>query len=133
MTRDIYLWLLLYICCDRLAIAFLTVFLKNTATTEIYPYCHTLSQHDAVPISAPPGLAWRVARVHRRRLVATGTLHRLDVRTDADPGQGRPLLGGLERLPPGAPYRRRRRALRPLHPAERLTEEFQHGARKRVV
>src|SRR3546814_8406660 len=43
------------------------------------------------------------------------------------PGQGRPLLGGLERLPPGAPYRRRRRALRPLHPEERLTEEFQHG------
>src|SRR3546814_2087362 len=27
-------------------------FFNDTATTEIYPYCHTLSRHDALPILA---------------------------------------------------------------------------------
>src|SRR3546814_12019833 len=29
------------------------VFFNDTATTEIYTYCHTLSLHDALPICAP--------------------------------------------------------------------------------
>src|SRR3546814_12498343 len=32
-------------------------FFKDTATTEIYPYLHPLSLHDALPISARPGAA----------------------------------------------------------------------------
>src|SRR3546814_14427082 len=31
----------------------LLFFLKDTATTEIYTYCHTLSLHDALPICYP--------------------------------------------------------------------------------
>src|SRR3546814_11550528 len=30
---------------------FFFLFLKDTATTELYTYCHTLSLHDALPIS----------------------------------------------------------------------------------
>src|SRR3546814_16783681 len=38
-------------------------FFKDTATTEIYTYCHTLSLHDALPISFPG----RVADGHAER------------------------------------------------------------------
>src|SRR3546814_13775750 len=31
------------------------VFFNDTATTEIYTYCHTLSLHDALPISVLQG------------------------------------------------------------------------------
>src|SRR3546814_14935935 len=31
----------------------------NTATTEIYSYCHPLSLHDALPISSPQAAAFR--------------------------------------------------------------------------
>src|SRR3546814_1355354 len=31
---------------------FVSLFFNDTATTEIYTYCHTLSLHDALPISA---------------------------------------------------------------------------------
>src|SRR3546814_19782181 len=31
------------------------LFFNVTATTAIYPNCHTLSLHDARPVSAPPG------------------------------------------------------------------------------
>src|SRR3546814_15580252 len=31
------------------------LFLNDTATTEIYTYCHTHSLHDALPISPQPG------------------------------------------------------------------------------
>src|SRR3546814_18055485 len=34
-----------------LLLFFLLFFFNNTATTEIYPYCHTLSLPDALPIS----------------------------------------------------------------------------------
>src|SRR3546814_9480261 len=34
---------------------FLFFFFKDTATTEIYTYRHTLSLHDALPISRPGG------------------------------------------------------------------------------
>src|SRR3546814_2754215 len=33
---------------------YLCVFLTYTPTTEIYTYCHTLSLHDALPISGRP-------------------------------------------------------------------------------
>src|SRR3546814_11383740 len=37
----------------RVIVFILVVFVFNDpATTEIYPYCHTLSLHDAVPISS---------------------------------------------------------------------------------
>src|SRR3546814_4861087 len=41
-------------------VVYFTVFIfcfNNPATTEIYTYCHTLSLHDALPISAPSRLA----------------------------------------------------------------------------
>src|SRR3546814_17850587 len=34
-------------------------FFNDTATTEIYTYCHTLSLHDALPISLGLGAAGR--------------------------------------------------------------------------
>src|SRR3546814_15675917 len=34
-------------------------FFNDTATTEIYTYCHTLALHDALPIYAPLGAAGR--------------------------------------------------------------------------
>src|SRR3546814_16612097 len=39
---------MLYLCSFRI---FLCFFFKDTATTEIYTYGHTLSLHDALPIS----------------------------------------------------------------------------------
>src|SRR3546814_10190916 len=39
------------------------IFFKDTATAEIYAYCHTLSLHDALPIWAAP----RPAAPRRRR------------------------------------------------------------------
>src|SRR3546814_12622674 len=38
-------------------------FFKDTATTEIYTYCHTLSLHDALPIlpTSGPGTSGRVS------------------------------------------------------------------------
>src|SRR3546814_15264121 len=44
-------------------------FFNDTATTEIYTYGHTLSLHDALPIS-PPG-AW-AARAARAMTAAAG-------------------------------------------------------------
>src|SRR3546814_8244023 len=35
-------------CCTALCVLFF--FFNDTATTEIYTYCHTLSLHDALPI-----------------------------------------------------------------------------------
>src|SRR3546814_15471406 len=41
-------WCYVYICvCDVCSVVF---FFNDTATTEIYTYCHTLSLHDALPI-----------------------------------------------------------------------------------
>src|SRR3546814_16456300 len=40
-------------------------FFKDTATTEIYTYCHTLSLHDALPIW--PWRAWRGTRADSGR------------------------------------------------------------------
>src|SRR3546814_17105985 len=34
-----------------MAVCLLCVFLNDPATTEFYTYCHTLSLHDALPIS----------------------------------------------------------------------------------
>src|SRR3546814_10905291 len=47
-------------------------FFNDTATTEIYTYLHTLSLHDALPISAAGGRLDRVGRIARDR-----RLHRL--------------------------------------------------------
>src|SRR3546814_13771470 len=41
-------------------------FVKDTATTEIYTYCHTLSLRDALPISAGLRADGRAAPPHRR-------------------------------------------------------------------
>src|SRR3546814_19914077 len=46
------MWQFCVICrlyCDELCVMF---FVKHPATTEIYTYVHTLSLHDALPISA---------------------------------------------------------------------------------
>src|SRR3546814_16838086 len=52
------------------------MFLLNaTATTEIYTYCHTLSLHDALPISALGGLLGVMFSIPlRRALVAESDL-----------------------------------------------------------
>src|SRR3546814_4980088 len=65
---------------------FVCVFLFNdTATTEIYTYCHTLSLHDALPISEPvprtadaPGHAGQPLGV-RRPLQHRGLVQALSV------------------------------------------------------
>src|SRR3546814_6792346 len=53
-------WLLRYICGHLCFIVVFHFFFNDTATTESYTYLHTLSLHDALPISphgAAPGLA----------------------------------------------------------------------------
>src|SRR3546814_12387642 len=47
-------------------------FFNDTATTEIYTYCHTLSLHDALPILASPGPTCRRTRTPRTRWCAAG-------------------------------------------------------------
>src|SRR3546814_12354233 len=43
------------VCMDRMVcFVFCYLFFNDTATTEIYTYGHTLSLHDALPISLPP-------------------------------------------------------------------------------
>src|SRR3546814_5977474 len=55
-------------------------FFNDTATTEIYTYGHTLSLHDALPISGVHQRERRTAdRRHRRGTVRLG-----DLRDDAD-------------------------------------------------
>src|SRR3546814_2091649 len=50
---------------------YLFCFFNDTATTEIYTYCHTLSLHDALPISLmPPATA--KAKTTSRRMPASG-------------------------------------------------------------
>src|SRR3546814_11988681 len=41
-------------------------FIEDTATTEIYTYRHTLSLHNALPISATPASIKRLERGHDR-------------------------------------------------------------------
>src|SRR3546814_2698274 len=41
-------------------------FIEDTATTEIYTYRHTLSLHNALPISATPASIKRLERGHHR-------------------------------------------------------------------
>src|SRR3546814_6705776 len=50
----------------------ITFFFNDTATTEIYTYGHTLSLHDALPISRPSP---RVIAASSRTMVATGSAH----------------------------------------------------------
>src|SRR3546814_1972552 len=44
---------LFYMCCHVVIVIDTFLFLNGTATTEIYTYGHTLSLHDALPISWP--------------------------------------------------------------------------------
>src|SRR3546814_11921124 len=73
---------------------FVPFFINDTSTTEIYTYCHTLSLHDALPISDP-------GHLRNRQLV--GTAYR------GDPGT-RPALedagdpGVLHRLHRSVPF-----------------------------
>src|SRR3546814_11529245 len=53
--------------CVRLSLFFFFFFFNDTATTEIYTYCHTLSLHDALPIYRRSGL--RPRRLLIRRLI----------------------------------------------------------------
>src|SRR3546814_21195406 len=65
-------------------------FFKDTATTEIYTYCHTLSLHDALPISFTHDLflgdAGRAELDLSPRLRNVGDLHR--AATDDRPSAG---------------------------------------------
>src|SRR3546814_13007393 len=55
--------------------AFVFFFFNDTATTEIYTYCHTLSLHDALPISpAPPIPAPRQIVRQSASLIAPGRI-----------------------------------------------------------
>src|SRR3546814_15015128 len=63
-------------------------FFNEPATTEIYTYCHTLSQHDALPIFYPSyGLRGRPP-IHRRMGRAKGETQRFARR-----GPGRGMMG----------------------------------------
>src|SRR3546814_9339695 len=55
------------------------LFFNDTSTTEIYTYCHTLSLHDALPISADERLLRRRRRARgaRARPTTVGAAHRL--------------------------------------------------------
>src|SRR3546814_10485537 len=67
-------------------------FFKDTATTEIYTYCHTLSLHDALPICQRPvgDREWRTHRNRERSPVAAspGTGHLSIVIRGDDPSVG---------------------------------------------
>src|SRR3546814_17475836 len=66
-------------------------FFNDTATTEIYTYLHTLSLHDALPISASP--AGGCARLPRRAGTAPVRARSRRARTARTPpraGGGRP-------------------------------------------
>src|SRR3546814_1624242 len=67
-------------------------FFNDTATTEIYTYCHTLSLHDALPIAGPAGisLAQSPAGIRGSRADAPG-------RRRSRHRQQRPLLVGAGR------------------------------------
>src|SRR3546814_1780432 len=56
---------------------FVSFFVKDTATTEIYTYRHTLSLHDALPISrSRAGCSWRSIPIEIDRpsvITATGS------------------------------------------------------------
>src|SRR3546814_14574237 len=52
-------------------------FFNDTATTEIYTYCHTLSLHDALPI-------YLVLRLERDALLGVAAM--VDARVDAERG-----------------------------------------------
>src|SRR3546814_9617611 len=49
---------------------FVLCFFKDTATTVIYTYCHTLSLHDALPICAIGAVLWFVVASDRRSMRA---------------------------------------------------------------
>src|SRR3712207_8213398 len=70
------------------------VFLKDTATTEIY----TLSLHDALPISARTGVSGAGAAAARRSRPAAAERPRSPWAGGAPPGAGRcPLSAGRHR------------------------------------
>src|SRR3546814_15696486 len=50
---------------------------NDTATTEIYTYCHTLSLHDALPLSIDDG--WEVVDGHPMTGIAGGQDQSLSV------------------------------------------------------
>src|SRR3546814_15058147 len=50
-----------------------SLFVNDTATTEIYTYGHTLSLHDALPISRCPPSTARCSRGSRGRLRRSAT------------------------------------------------------------
>src|SRR3546814_11879312 len=96
-------------------------FFNDSATTEIYAYLHTLSLHDARPISAVPADQQGPAAVEapdprprlalrlRRRRRGRGDLHRLPptqgrsrrAQADPHPQGGRPHGAGELRCPCG--------------------------------
>src|SRR3546814_4016819 len=87
----------------------LFLFFNDTATTEIYTYGHTLSLHDALPIStaAGPGAIWSTAAFTRTTIP-----------------NGRP------REASGSTARRRAASTRPIpmRPAPRTARVLQPGA-----
>src|SRR3546814_17185658 len=70
-------------------------FFNDTATTEIYTYCHTLSLHDALPIFLEGRARRRPTLYHRAR-------------RDRRARTGRPIAPGAEDGGGGAAYRRHR-------------------------
>src|SRR3546814_20435311 len=85
----------LFVCCIKMHI-----FFNDTATTEIYTYGHTLSLHDALPISRI--LAATADAIMRRR-------HGLIVASRA---RSRPFLVAGDRRAASTPAAGRRRAYR---------------------
>src|SRR3546814_10863751 len=57
---------------------FVSFFFNDTATTEIYTCCHTLSLHDARPICIIGAFARRAADHHAARRFERGLLQRLE-------------------------------------------------------
>src|SRR3546814_6376945 len=73
---------------------FIFFFFNDTATTEIYTYCHTLSLHDALPICHSPGGQSRAGHLRAQHLQV---LRRLPPHRRALDGTAR-AAGRLDRI-----------------------------------
>src|SRR3546814_15590740 len=61
------------LCLFKMIMIFCFFFFMYTATTEIYTYLHTLSLHDALPISCASSSASLTCSAHRSRIASTST------------------------------------------------------------
>src|SRR3546814_1927119 len=94
---------LLMFLCVRFIMSCEYFYFNDTAHTEIYTYCHTLSRHDALPISATSPTCTARRRTSCRRTPASASR-----RSSATPN----ATSSRGSRPPASPGTRRRSASR---------------------